>query len=116
MFNGAAAGAGSYARVDESVFDANGIPGQNLLTTLAAAATPGDRRISVGLSRFHAGEATWKLPGEQGRGEVLRQRRDGCGERRSFVRQTFSQVVIPAPGTAALMGVGGLVAFRRRRA
>ena len=32
----------------------------------------------------------------------------------SFVRQEFSQV--PAPGVAALLGLGGMVASRRRRA
>ena len=33
----------------------------------------------------------------------------------SFIRQTFSQVITPAPGTAALLGMGGLLATRRRR-
>ena len=33
----------------------------------------------------------------------------------SFVRQSFSQVIIPAPGAAAIAGIGGLICLRRRR-
>src|SRR5262249_12555313 len=45
LFNGAAVGMGSYARVDESVIDFFGQPGQNLLTTLSGNVTAGGPQV-----------------------------------------------------------------------
>lgn len=111
-FNGNATGPGSYARVDESLLNINGIPGQNLITTSSVFAfgsnpagnflqdhrifgPPGYTKIEVNKDvQFFANGA-------------------GGTSSASFVRQSFSQ--IPTPGGAALLGLAGLLAARRRR-
>jgi uncharacterized protein (TIGR03382 family) len=112
VFNGAATGAGSYARVDESVFNYNGIPGQNLIASASAFAfgsgVPADQlQASV----------VWGAPGytkiEVNKDVQFFANGAGGSSSASFVRQSFSQ--IPAPGTMALLGVAGLIIGRRRR-
>jgi hypothetical protein len=113
VFNGSASGTGSYARVDESVFDANGVPGQNLLATLAAAAIGGGTSTLQDFRDFSPANYT----GFQVNKDVkFFANGTGGTASASFIRQTFSQVIIPAPGAAALMGFGGLICLRRRRA
>jgi hypothetical protein len=112
-FNGAATGPGSYARVDESVFDYFGPVGHDLLGTLATAATAGLTPILQDYRDFS--------PSSYAKLTVNKDVKffaNGAGgtASASFIRQSFSQVVIPAPGAAALLGLGGLVAIRRRRA
>ncbi len=112
VFNGAASGSGSYARVDESVFDFFGAPGTNLLASLAAVANAGGPNTLQDFRDFSPQRYT-KF---QVNKDVKFFANGTAGtSSASFIRQSFSQVIIPAPGTAALMGFGGLVALRRRR-
>jgi hypothetical protein len=112
VFNGASSGAGSYARVDESVFDFNGTPGQNLLTTLAASAIAGSTPSLQDFRDFSPANYT-KF--QVNKDVKFFSNGTSATSSASFIRQTFSQVIIPAPGAAALIGFGGLVAMRRRR-
>jgi uncharacterized protein (TIGR03382 family) len=98
--------------VDESVFDFFGQPGQNLLGTLAAAAVAGNPSVLQDYRDFSPSTYT-KL---QVNKDVKFFANGVTGSASaSFIRQSFSQRIIPAPGAAALVGVGGLVALRRRR-
>jgi uncharacterized protein (TIGR03382 family) len=109
-FNGAASGAGSYARVDESVFDASGL---NLLSTLHANVTAGSSNIQQDFRDFSPSVYTKFQVNKDVKFFAVAA---GNTATASFVRQTFSQTIIPAPGAAALVGMGGLLAVRRRRA
>ena len=113
LFNGSANGAGSFARVDESVLDFLGQPGQNLLGTRQVYANAGPPPSSQ-LQDFQL------LPGTGGY-RKLEINKDvqffavgpnGTASA-SFVRQSFSQV--PTPGGSALCAVAGLLLVRRRR-
>lgn len=113
-FNGAASGTGSYARVDESIFDFFGIPGLNLLDTRAVFANAGPPP-SARLQDFAflpdpingyrkleiIKDIQFQAVGTAGTSSA------------SFVRQSFSQ--IPTPGGSLLAGVAGMILFRRRR-
>jgi hypothetical protein len=113
-FNGSAGGDGSFSRVDETIWDLDtntylgemdvyDIAGNPNTTKLMAQVdfcdlygTPGYRAFEVNkdLKFFAAHENDFATA--------------------SFVRQEFSQ--IPSPGALALIGLGGLVARRRRNA
>lgn len=112
VFNGSATGNGSYSRVDESVFDFFGAPGQNLLTTLAASAIGGGASNLQSFADFSPASYTKFQVNKD-----VKFFANGTGgtASASFIRQSFSQVIIPAPGAAAMVGLGGLVALRRRR-
>lgn len=112
-FNGSANGTGSFARVDESVLDFFGQPGQNLLGTRQVYANAGPP-ASSSMQDFQL------LPGTAGY-RKLEVDKDiqffaagpNGSSAASFVRQSFSQ--IPTPGGSALCGIAGLLLFRRRR-
>ncbi|HMN40992.1 MAG TPA: hypothetical protein PKE29_09110 [Phycisphaerales bacterium] len=112
VFNGAATGTGSYARVDESVFDVLGIPGQNLVTSTSAfvygSGTPAAQLQSA---------VVWGPPGyvkiEVNKDVQFFATNNGSSSA-SFVRQTFSQ--IPTPGAMGLIGLAGMFIARRKRA
>lgn len=112
-FNGDSFGTGSYARVDESVFDLDannflgqlsiydfyGPPPQQQLTDyrdFCEQYMDGFRALEVNKDfKFYAQE-------------------ENHFSSASFIRQEFSQ--IPAPGALALLGLAGAVGSRRRRA
>lgn len=109
-FNGNATGAGSYARVDESVLDFFGQPGLNLIGTKRAFDIAGPPRQTQLQDHLVFSPRT-KL-------EIIKDVQffaagQGSTATASFIRQSFSQ--IPAPGAMALLAVGGLIATRRRR-
>jgi hypothetical protein len=111
-FNGSATGPGSYARVDESLLDANGVPGQNLITTSSVAAygsNPGGNLLQD--HRVFGPPGYTKI--EVNKDVQFFANAPGGTSSASFVRQSFSQ--IPSPGGAALMGIAGLLVARRRR-
>ena len=113
VFNGAATGLGSYARVDESVFDFDGVPGTNLLATLAAVANGGGPSA---LQDFRDFSPSTFRKFQVNKDVKFFANGTGGTSSASFIRQSFSQRIIPAPGAAALIGFGGLIALRRRRA
>ncbi len=112
VFNGSASGSGSFARVDETIFDldANSLLGQ--LSVFDSVGPPPNSRLSDardfcegGLPGFRAFEVNKDLK------FFAHEANDSSTA--SFVRQEFSQV--PAPGAIALLGLAGAVGSRRRR-
>lgn len=112
VFNGSAVGTGSYARVDESVFDFFGVPGQNLLRTLAANVTAGGPNIQQDFADFSPLFYSKFQVNKDVKFFAVGASHSASA---SFIRQSFSQLIIPAPGATALLGIGGLLAARRRR-
>jgi hypothetical protein len=108
-FNGSAGNPGSFARVDESLFDAdtNSFLGQ--LEVFYNANTPPQIQMTdevvFGLPGYRALEVNKDL-------KFFSPTAEGFSTA-SFIRQEFSQ--IPAPGALALLGAAGLAARRRRR-
>ena len=113
-FNGNATGPGSYARVDETLLDVNGVPGQNLITPSSVYSYGSNPGANV--SQDHR---VFGPPGytkiEVNKDVQFFANAPGGTASASFVRQSFSQTIIPAPGAAALLGLAGLTAGRRRR-
>lgn len=110
VFNGNATGTGSYARVDESIFnfETGSLLGTRQVYDIAGP--PGSTRREDGQN----------LPGTAGyrKLEVIKDIQffavgPNSTATASFVRQAFSQV--PTPGGTALCGIAGLLMLRRRR-
>jgi len=112
-FNGGVSGQGSFARVDESVFDldANEFLGQ--LSIFNFGGPPPESRLTdyrdfceqnpEGFRAFEVNK-DFKFFSPTAGGTASA----------SFIRQEFSQ--IPAPGAFALLGLAGAAGSRRRRA
>lgn len=113
VFNGSAGGEGSYARVDESVFDLDNNVFLGQLSVWDIAGPPQDTRLEdyadyCGLNGglgYRAFEVNKDL-------KFFAANENGFATA-SFIRQEFSQ--IPSPGALALLGVSGILARRRRR-
>lgn len=112
-FNGGVSGAGSFARVDESVFDidANQFLGQ--LSVYNLAGPPLEQKLvdykdfcEINPDGYRAFEVNKNF-------KFFSPTANGTASA-SFIRQEFSQ--IPAPGALALLGLAGAVGSRRRRA
>ena len=115
IFNGSCGGNGSFSRVDETVwdldtntflgnmsaFDIFGPPRRTQLTDAR------DWCAMYGTHGYRAFEVNKDL-------KFFARNRDDFATA-SFVRQEFSQMMAPTPGAAALLGMGGLLARRRRR-
>jgi hypothetical protein len=112
LFNGAATGVGSYARVDETLLDYFAQPGTNLITTASAFAL-GFNPPANQLQDYH----TFGPPGyakiEVNKDVQFFAHGTGSGATASFVRQSFSQ--IPSPGAITLVAFAGLIVGARRR-
>lgn len=107
-FNGSATGNGSFARVDETVMNANNnILGNHSVWAIGGGSTRlEDHFLSVlGLTKLKlVKDVQFFANGANGTAGA------------SFVDQVFSQVVIPLPTTGALAAAGlGALAIRRRR-
>ncbi len=107
-FNGTATGAGSFAKVAESMFNqANGAPLGNMLVMADGSMPQGQWVLNQSIVFAPVLEINviknFQLFANGASGTATT----------SFIRQTFSQ--IPTPGGAALLGLAGLVGLRRRR-
>jgi hypothetical protein len=111
-FNGGVSGDGSFARVDESVFDLDTNQFLGQLSVFNLAGPPADQRFvdyrdfceqnPEGFRAFEVNkDFKFFSPTSTGTASA------------SFIRQEFSQ--IPAPGAFALLGLAGVVGHRRRR-
>ncbi len=113
VFNGSAVGTGSYARVDESILDFFGVPGNNLLGTRQVYDIVGPPQLTSlqDFQVFANGASYSKL-------EIIKDIQffafgPNGQAAASFVRQSFSQT--PTPGGSVLVALGGLILARRRR-
>lgn len=107
IFNGNSTGPGSFARVDESVLDANNtLIGQKSVFDIAGP--PRQTRLED--------QIIWGLPGytflEVNKDAKFFAAGPNDTATASFIRQTFSQV--PTPGALTLLGAAGLLLIRRR--
>lgn len=114
-FNGSSGGTGSFARVDETVFDLDANRFLGNLSAFYNAGPPPAWRLSdyadwceiTGLHGFRALEINKDL-------KFFANGANGFSTA-SFVRQEFSQIMAPAPGAIALLAAGGMLGARRRR-
>ena len=113
-FNGSAGGDGSFSRVDETIWDLDTNTYLGEMDVYDIAGTPNTTKLMqqvdfcdlYGTDGYRAFEVNKDLK--------FFAATDGGFATASFVRQEFSQ--IPSPGALALVGLGGLVARRRRTA
>ena len=110
IFNGSASGAGSFARVDESIFNFDNSALLGTRSAFALAGPPPSSQLTDNQN----------LPGTAGyrKLDIVKDIQffavgPNSTAAASFVRQSFSQV--PTPGGTALCGVAGLMMLRRRR-
>lgn len=108
-FNGSSSGDGSFARVDETVFDFFGNTLLGNKSVFDVAGPPRETRLQDSLF--------WGAPGytklEINKDIKMFAAHVSDTATASFVRQEFSQ--IPSPSAGVLLGLGGLMASRRRR-
>ena len=109
-FNGSSAGAGSFARVAETVFNVDTGRLLGNMNVFSNAGPPPSEQMSEeriwgngGFRAFECNKNVKLFAGEAGGFAVC-----------SFIRQEFSQ--IPGPGALSLLGVIGAVTGRRRNA
>jgi len=109
VFNGSSGGAGSFSRVDETVFDLDTNTFLGNLSVFYNAGMPPQVQLSdqdvFSLTGYRAFEVNKDF-------KFFSPTAEGFATA-SFIRQEFSQ--IPAPGALALLGAAGLAARRRRR-
>jgi MYXO-CTERM domain-containing protein len=110
-FNGTAVGTGSFARVDELVFDPNAPTGMDLVGSRHVFANAGPPATSQQQDAQTFASTYSKL--EVNKDIQFFAVGDNSQAAASFVRQSFSQT--PTPGGVALAGIAGLLLARRRR-
>ncbi|MBU3682631.1 MAG: hypothetical protein FGM39_01155 [Phycisphaerales bacterium] len=113
-FDGAVTGTGSIARVDETVFDLDRNAFMGNLAAFAAAGPPpsGTWSGSLDFTQMHGVLGYRALEVNK---NIKFLATAGGSATATFVRQEFSQVMLPAPGAVALLGVGTAFARGRRR-
>ena len=110
-FNGSAGGDGSFSRVDETIIDADQNQFLKQLSVFDTAMDTGNlTRLVDGVDFSPNGYRAFEVNKDM---KFFAAHREDFATA-SFIRQEFSQV--PAPGVAALLGLSGMVASRRRRA
>jgi hypothetical protein len=111
VFNGAASGTGSFARVDETVTDPNSPP-PNAVGSLTTSVIPGGQTFQQAFQDFSP-----SVYGKLAVSKNVQFFAAGAGDfaSASFIRQSFSQRIVPGPGSVALFGMGAALFIRRRR-
>ncbi|MFM7807446.1 MAG: hypothetical protein ACKPEA_05885 [Planctomycetota bacterium] len=109
-FNGSAGESGSYARVDETIWDLDQNVFLGQLSTYDYVNSQHNTKLVDELAFDPVGYRAFEVNKDL----KFFAKNDGDFATASFVRQEFSQV--PAPGALALLGMGASIAARRRRA
>jgi hypothetical protein len=112
VFNGAASGGASYSRVIENVSDPFGPPG-NTVGSLTATVVPGGQTTQQAFLDFSPATYSQLTVSKDVQFFAFS---PGDFASASFIRQSFSQRIIPGPGSVALLGLGAMLVVRRRRA
>jgi len=112
-FDGAANVPGSYSRVDESILNFFGQPGQNLIANSSVYAYGSGTPLPYRQDRQVFGPPGYTKLELDKDVQFFANGADGSSSA-SFVRQSFSQIV-PAPGSICIVGIGALIAARRKR-
>ncbi|MEI7657390.1 MAG: hypothetical protein WCK33_04925 [Phycisphaerae bacterium] len=112
-FNGSANGAGSYARVDETIFDSDANVLLGNLSVYDNAGPPRSTRLTDGADYCVLNQSDGYRAFEVNKDLKFFAASGNDTASASFVRQEFSQ--IPGPGALGALGAAGLVGLRRRR-
>jgi hypothetical protein len=111
-FNGSAGGDGSFSRVDETIWDLDTNTYLGQMEVYDIANTPNITKLMHEIDFCDLYDTDGYRAFEVNKDLKFFAAHDGDFATASFVRQEFSQ--IPTPGCLALLGLGGLVARRRR--
>jgi hypothetical protein len=114
-FNGAANGNGSFSRVDETVWDLDTNTFLGNMSAFDFAGPPRSTRLTDARDWCQIYDTHGYRAFEVNKDLKFFARTAADFATASFVRQEFSQIMAPTPGAAALLGLGGAFARRRRR-
>lgn len=114
-FNGSANGTGSYARVDETIWDLDTNSFLGNMSAYDHFGPPSMTRLTDArdFCRLYDNMHGWRAF-EVNKDLKFFARTADSFSTASFVRQEFSQIMAPAPGAAALVALAGLATRRRR--
>ncbi len=112
-FNGSSSGTGSFARVDETIFDSDANVLLGNLAVYDNAGPPRDTRLTDMADYCEIFQSDGYRAFEVNKDMKFFAAEASGTATASFVRQEFSQ--IPTPGALGVLGAAGLVALRRRR-
>jgi len=110
-FNGGVSGEGSFARVDESVFDLDENLFLGQLSVYNLAGPPSESRLTDYIDFCESNPDGFRALEVNKDFKFFSPTAEGAASA-SFIRQEFSQ--IPAPGAVALLGLAGVFGSRRR--
>jgi uncharacterized protein (TIGR03382 family) len=113
VFNGSSGGAGSFSRVDESIFDVDNNQFLGQLSVFDIAGDPQQTQLEDYADYCLLNQGMGYRAFEVNKDMKFFAALESGFATASFIRQEFSQ--IPAPGAIALLGAAGLVGSRRRR-
>jgi len=113
-FNGSAGGNGSYARVDETVWDFDGNVFLGNLSAFDHVGPPRMTRLTDARDWCQMYDTHGYRAFEVNKDLKFFARTAQDFATASFVRQEFSQIMAPTPGAAALLALGGVMCRRRR--
>jgi len=113
-FNGSAGGDGSFSRVDETIWDLDTNTYLGQMEVYDIANTPNITKFVDAIDFCDVYGTDGYRAFEVNKDLKFFAATEGGFATASFVRQEFSQ--IPSPGALALVGLGGLIARRRRGA
>jgi len=113
-FNGSAGGNGSYARVDETVWDLDNNVFLGNLSAFDHVGPPRMTRLTDARDWCQTYDTLGYRAFEVNKDLKFFARTAQDFATASFVRQEFSQILAPTPGAVALLALSGMMARRRR--